>query len=167
MRCDDDWAAAQRLTLREGEKGWLTADYLHAHNWFRDGTEASARRHWHLWVRRETDAQDVSHYCLLNAPLDTSFKELARGQANASSSSTVFVKREMHAVWRTIGCGATAMAAVVVQRSGTALAAPAAAPSAQHCQLVGYATIIAKRHQLRQQGKGAHARRSQVARELT
>ena len=63
----DQWAAAQppeawqRLTLREGEKGLLVADYLHALVWARDGQEENARC-WHLLVRREVGADAISHY---------------------------------------------------------------------------------------------------------
>ena len=32
-------------------------------------------------VRREVGADSISHYCLSNAPLDTSWQELARVQA--------------------------------------------------------------------------------------
>jgi len=82
----DQWAAAQpadvwqRLTLREGEKGLLAADYLHAHVWVWDAEEEQARC-WHLLVRREVGANSISHYCLSNAPLDTPWQELARVQA--------------------------------------------------------------------------------------
>lgn len=82
----DQWAAAQapeawqRLTLREGEKGLLVADYLHALAWVWDGQEENARC-WHLLVRREVGAETISHYCLSNAPLDTPWQELARVQA--------------------------------------------------------------------------------------
>jgi SRSO17 transposase len=82
----DQWAAAQppdtwqRLTLRDGEKGLLVADYLHAHVWVWNGEEEQARC-WHLLVRREVGADDISHYCLSNAPLDTTWQELARVQA--------------------------------------------------------------------------------------
>jgi hypothetical protein len=78
----DQWAAAQpadawqRLTLREGEKGLLVADYLHAHVWVWDGEEEQARC-WHLLVRREVGADSISHYCLS----DTPWQELARVQA--------------------------------------------------------------------------------------
>jgi hypothetical protein len=54
----DAWAAAQpqsawqRLTLREGEKGEIAAQYLHARVWLWDGKEAKAHP-WHLMVRRE------------------------------------------------------------------------------------------------------------------
>jgi len=81
----DEWAAKQqssdwqRLTLREGEKGDIEAEYLHATVWLWDGEEA-AGRHWHLLVRREVGAQAPSHYCLSNAPLEATCKELARVQ---------------------------------------------------------------------------------------
>lgn len=82
----DQWAAAQppeawqRLTLREGEKGRLVADYLHAQVWVWDGTEAQARC-WHLLVRREVGAREISHYALSNAPAHIPLPELARVQA--------------------------------------------------------------------------------------
>lgn len=89
-QCDsmrvDQWAAEQpeeawqRLTLREGEKGDLTADYLHTSVWVWDGNEEKAHC-WHLLVRREIDTREISHYCLSNAPLKTSLKELAHVQA--------------------------------------------------------------------------------------
>ena len=82
----DQWAAEQperawqRLALREGEKGGLTAEYLHTHVWVWDGIEAKAHC-WHLLVRREVGGVEISHYCLANAPLDTPLKELARVQS--------------------------------------------------------------------------------------
>jgi SRSO17 transposase len=82
----DQWAAAQpagawrRLTLREGEKGALTAEYLHAPVWVWNGIEQQAHC-WHLLVRREVGASEISHYCFSNAPLKTSLKKLARVQA--------------------------------------------------------------------------------------
>lgn len=82
----DLWAAAQppdawqRLILREGEKGLLVADYLHAQVWAWDGEEDIARC-WHLLVRREVGADTISHFCLSNAPLDTPWQELAQVQA--------------------------------------------------------------------------------------
>lgn len=71
-----DW---QRLTLREGEKGDIEAEYLHARIWVWDGEEAQAHC-WHLMVRRERGASIPSHYCLSNAPQETELKELARVQ---------------------------------------------------------------------------------------
>ncbi|MGH8475385.1 MAG: hypothetical protein ACRER2_06375 [Methylococcales bacterium] len=61
----DAWAAGQpaeawqRLTLRDGEKGHLTAEYLHTPVWIWDGAEENARR-WHVLVRREVGAQEIS-----------------------------------------------------------------------------------------------------------
>jgi SRSO17 transposase len=81
----DAWAAAQpesawkRLSLREGEKGEIAAQYLHAQLWLWDGEETQAHP-WHLMVRREIGATEVSHYCLSNAPLDTPLAVLARVQ---------------------------------------------------------------------------------------
>lgn len=82
----DQWAsdqppdAWQRLNLRDGEKGMLVAEYLHALVWVWDGAEAQARC-WHLLVRREVGASEISHYCLSNAPAHTPWPELARVQA--------------------------------------------------------------------------------------
>lgn len=82
----DRWAAAQpsdawqRLTLREGEKGLLRADDLHALVWAWDGEEATARC-GHLLVRREVGADRISHDCVSNAPLETPWQALARVQA--------------------------------------------------------------------------------------
>ncbi len=82
----DQWAAEQpeaawqRLTLREGEKGRITAEYLHAPVWVWNGNEAHAH-YWHVLVRREVGTNAISHYCLSNAPLETPLKELARVQA--------------------------------------------------------------------------------------
>ncbi len=81
----DAWAAAQpatawqRLSLREGEKGELRAEYLHAQVWLWDGKQAQAHR-WHLMVRREPGTSTPSHYCLSNAPQDTALTVLARVQ---------------------------------------------------------------------------------------
>ncbi len=82
----DVWAAAQpasawqRQDLREGEKGLIAAEYLHARVGAWDGEEAMAHG-WHLMVRREVGATAVSHYCLSNAPAGTELKALARVQA--------------------------------------------------------------------------------------
>ena len=82
----DQWASTQpdtawqRLNLREGEKGTRQAEHLHALVWIWDGAEKQAHR-WHLLVRREVGASEISHYCLSNAPLETSLQELAQVQA--------------------------------------------------------------------------------------
>jgi SRSO17 transposase len=81
----DAWAAAQppsawqRLSLREGEKGEIRAEYLHAQVWLWDGKEAQAHP-WHLMVRREPGASTPSHYCLSNAAQDIGLAALARVQ---------------------------------------------------------------------------------------
>jgi SRSO17 transposase len=189
----DRWAASQppeawqQLTLREGEKGLLTAEYLHSHVWVWDGAEEKAR-HWHLLVRREIGANEVTHYCLSNAPLDTPIQELARVQAQrffvehcfreAKSEcgmadyqvrrwdawhnhmalvmlSTLFlVKQKIQGrpQWPMLSFNdlVTAMAHLLPRRQLTA---------------EDLATIICKRHRLRQLAKESHARRSQMARE--
>ena len=82
----DQWAAEQpqaawrTLSLRDGEQGRLRAHYLHARVWMWDGLEAQARC-WHLLVRREVGATDISHYILSNAPAETPLIRLARAQA--------------------------------------------------------------------------------------
>ena len=74
------WAATQApeewraLALREGTKGELRVEFLHARVYLWDREEETPRL-WHLIVRRTMDAdgqpQDVS-YTLSNAPADTS-----------------------------------------------------------------------------------------------
>jgi len=82
----DQWVSVQpdaawrRLNLRKGEKGMLKAEYLHALVWVWDGVEKQAHR-WHLLVRREVGATEVSHYCLSNAPCETPLQKLAQVQA--------------------------------------------------------------------------------------
>ena len=82
----DHWAAAQpadawqRRCLRGGEKGALVAEYLRTRVWVWDNSQAQARC-WHLFVRREVSASEISHDCLSNAPEHTSWTELARVQA--------------------------------------------------------------------------------------
>ncbi|WP_223212111.1 IS701 family transposase [Thiolapillus brandeum] len=80
-----EWAARQPASawkvvkLRQGEKGTLKAEYLHARVWVWDGKEETAR-HWHLLVRRECGAGTPSHYVLSNADADASTTRLARMQ---------------------------------------------------------------------------------------
>ena len=82
----DQWVSEQpdavwrRIKLREGEKGMLEAEYLHAFVWLWDGSEKQAHR-WHLLARREVGASEISHYCLSNASLETPLQELAQVQA--------------------------------------------------------------------------------------
>ena len=79
------WAAAQpascwrRLSVRDGEKGDVVADYLQQQVWLWDGVEAKARC-WHLLVRREIDGTKLK-FCLSNARPETSLRRLAEMQA--------------------------------------------------------------------------------------
>ena len=79
-----EWAAQQppvsawkRIKLRQGEKGTLKAEYLHARVWAWDRKEETAR-HWHLLVRRECGADTPSHFVFSNADASTSISRLAR-----------------------------------------------------------------------------------------
>jgi len=75
------WAAAQpaarwrRLSVREGEKGDVVADYLRERVWLWDGAEKRARC-WHLLVRREIDGSKLK-FCLSNAKSGASLRRLA------------------------------------------------------------------------------------------
>jgi SRSO17 transposase len=79
------WAATQpvsrwrRLSVREGEKGEVVADYLSQRVWLWDGTEKRARC-WHLLVRREIDGSKLK-FCLSNAKPDARLRRLAEMQA--------------------------------------------------------------------------------------
>jgi SRSO17 transposase len=182
------WAASQppeawqRLTLREGEQGVRVAEYLHSRVWVWDGRETQARC-WHLLVRREVGARAISHCCLSNAPAHTPLSELARVQAQrffiehscreAKSEcgladyqvrrwdawhhhralvmlGTLFlVKQKIHGrqQWPMLSFNdlVTALAHLLPRRQLTA---------------EDLATIITKRHRLRQQAKASYARRS-------
>lgn len=189
----DPWAAAQapdawrRLTLREGEKGLLTADYLHTRIWVWDGAEEKARC-WHLLVRREVGTNEVSHDCLSNAPLDTPRQELARVQ-----SQRFFIEHSFREAKSECGMGDYQvrrwdawhhhMALVML---GTLFLVKQKSAGRQQWPMLSFndlvtalahllprrqltaedlADIIDKRHRLRQQAKKSHARRSHVARE--
>ena len=75
------WAQAQaasawrRLSVREGEKGEVVADYLQQRVWLWDGAEQRARC-WHLLVRREIDGSKLK-FCLSNAKPQASLRRLA------------------------------------------------------------------------------------------
>lgn len=79
------WAAGpppsrwRRLSVREGEKGEVIADYLTQRVWLWDGEEARARC-WHLLVRREIDGPKLK-FCLSNAKPRASLRRLAEMQA--------------------------------------------------------------------------------------
>jgi len=78
------WAATQlqsrwrRLSVREGEKGEVIADYLTQRVWLWDGEELRARC-WHLLVRREIDGSKLK-FCLSNAKPEASLRRLAEMQ---------------------------------------------------------------------------------------
>ena len=67
-----------RLSVREGEKGEVVADYLTGRVWLWDENEARARC-WHLLVRRELDGTTVK-FCLSNAKPRASLRHLAEMQ---------------------------------------------------------------------------------------
>lgn len=104
------WAAAQpasrgcRLSVREGEKGEVVADYLKQRVWLWDGVEQRARC-WHLLVRREIDGAKLK-FCLSNAKPEASLRRLADMQV-----ARHFVERHSRmprglVAWRTISSGA-------------------------------------------------------------
>ena len=194
-QCDsmrvDQWAAEQpaqawqRLMLRDGEKGLLTAEYLHTSVCVWDGVEEQPHR-WHLLVRREVGASEISHYCLSNAPLTTSLKELARVQAQR-----IFIERNFHEAKSECG-----MADYQVRRwdawhhhmalvmLGTLFLLKQKIQGRKQWPMLSFndlvtalahllprrqltaedlAAIIDKRHRLRQKAKESHARRAQMA----
>ena len=75
------WAAAQpasrgcRLSVREGEKGEVVADYLKQRVWLWDGPEQRAHC-GHLLVRREIDGSKRK-FCLSNAKPEANLRRLA------------------------------------------------------------------------------------------
>jgi SRSO17 transposase len=79
------WATAQppsrwrRLSVREGEKGEVVADYLKQRVWLWGGVERRARC-WHLLVRREVGGSKLK-FCLSNARPEASLRKLAEMQA--------------------------------------------------------------------------------------
>ena len=79
------WAQAQapsrwrRLSVREGEKGEVVADYLKQRVWLWDGVEQRARC-WHLLVRREIEGAKLK-FCLSNTKPEASLRRLAEMQA--------------------------------------------------------------------------------------
>jgi len=79
------WAVAQpasrwrRLSVREGEKGEVVADYMKQWVWLWNGAEQRARC-WHLLVRREIDGANLK-FCLSNAKPAANLRTLAEMQA--------------------------------------------------------------------------------------
>ena len=189
----DQWAATQgadawqRLTLREGEKGLLMADYLHSQVWVWDGEEEQARC-WHLLVRREVGADSPSHYCLSNAPLETSWHELARVQAQRFFIEHSFreaksecgladyqVRRwdawHHHMALVMLGTLFLVKQKITGRQQWPMLSFSDLVTALEHLlprrQLTAeeLADVISKRHELRQKAKDSHARRSHAARE--
>ena len=80
-----EWAARQpasrwrRLSVREGEKGQVIAEYLTARVLVWD-TLLPRAHHWHLLVRREVDGSKIK-FCLANAKPKASLRHLATMQA--------------------------------------------------------------------------------------
>jgi len=72
-------SAWRRLSVRDGEKGVVIAEYLTTRVFVWDG-EAAQPRHWHLLVRRELDGSKLK-YCLSNAKAKASLRHLATMQA--------------------------------------------------------------------------------------
>ena len=188
----DQWAAAQpydawqRLTLREGEKGLLVADYLHAHVWLWDGEEEQARC-WHLLVRREVGADSIVHFCLSNAPLDKPWQELARVEAQRFFIENSF--REAKSECGMADCQVRRWDAwhkhMALVMLGTQFLVKQKKAGRQQWPMLSFndlatalehllpcpprqltteelADIISKRHYLRRKAKESHARRSQV-----
>jgi SRSO17 transposase len=184
----DRWAMEQpseawkRLTLREGEKGPVTAEYLHARVWVWDGAEAGAKA-WHLLVRREVGATEISHYCLSNASAHVSWIELARVQAQrffiehsfreAKSECGLadYQVRRWDAWHHHMALVMLGTLFLVKQKAegrrqwpmlsfNDLITALAHLLPRRQLTAVDLADIIAKRHRLRRQAKDSHARRS-------
>lgn len=94
------WAARQpdsrwrRLSLREGEKGLVIAEYLSARVFVWDA-ESSQARHWHLLVRREMDGSKLK-FCLSNAKPRASLRHLATMQASRHFVERAFEDAKSH-----------------------------------------------------------------------
>jgi hypothetical protein len=80
----DEWAAEQpagawqEVTTREGTRGAIRYEVLHARVWIDAGKEP--QRQWHLLVRREIETPCKIKYTLSNAPADMPLKQLSRIQ---------------------------------------------------------------------------------------
>lgn len=105
------WAAAQppeawqRLTLREGEKGLLVADYLHTLIWAWDGQEAPpvAGIYWYVAKSARRLSRTIAYPMRRWIRLGRSWHGYRH---NASSLSTAFERRKANAAWLTIKCAA-------------------------------------------------------------
>ena len=163
----------------------LTAEYLHTHAWVWDGAEAKSHG-WQLLVRREVGSSEISHYCLANAPLNTSLKELARVQAQQFFIEHSFreaksecgladyqVRRwdawHHHRALVMLGTLFLLKQKIQGRQQWPMLSFNDLVTALALCYPVGssqlktWRVIIDKRHRLRQKAKESHARRAQVA----
>ena len=78
----DEWVAEQpasawqEVTTREGTRGAIRYEVLHARVWIDAGRKQPPRQ-WHLLVRRETDTPRKIKYTLSNAPGDMPLEQLS------------------------------------------------------------------------------------------
>ena len=78
----DEWVAEQpasawqKVTTREGTRGAIRYEVLHARVWIDAGRNRPPRR-WHLLVRREIDTPRKIKYTLSNAPADMPLEQLS------------------------------------------------------------------------------------------
>ena len=95
-----EWAARQpdshwrRLSVREGEKGKVIAEYLSARVFVWDAHSPHARQ-WHLLVRRELDGSKIK-FCLSNAKPKASLRHLATMQASRHFVERAFEDAKGH-----------------------------------------------------------------------
>lgn len=78
----DEWAAGQpasawqQVTTREGSRGAIRYEVLHARVWI-DAGRKQPLREWHLLVRREIETSRKIKYTLSNAPADMALEQLS------------------------------------------------------------------------------------------
>jgi len=78
----DEWVGEQpatawhEVTTREGTRGAIRYEVLHARVWI-DAGRKQPRRQWHLLVRREIDTPRKIKYTLSNAPADMPVEQLS------------------------------------------------------------------------------------------
>lgn len=78
----DEWVAEQpatawqEVTTREGTRGAIRYEVLHARVWI-DAGRKQPQRQWHLLVRREIDTPRKIKYTLSNAPADMPIEQLS------------------------------------------------------------------------------------------
>lgn len=88
-----------RLSISDGGKRKLRADYLTQRVWVWDGKSASAD-YWQLLLRRDMDGQTLS-FCMTNAQPGASLRELAEMLARALASRGAPARRpRARTVWQ-------------------------------------------------------------------